>query len=377
MDEIDEAVAEYLRGPGPHKLEIGAGPNGKPGWLATDLNAGVASNGARIIALDATKRFPIPTSSFDFIFTEHMIEHVNFDDGLSMLSECHRILKPDGVLRVVTPSLGLLLKVLSSDRSLLEERYRDWSVTTSDVYPPAVTNAFFLNNFVRNWGHTFIYDHETLRLALKLAGFDDISVCDLNASAHEPLRNIENERRLPAGFLNLESMVFEAVKRQRQNKIRSPPGRNLALGRPATQSSVSPWSRAPTPEADAARVVSGIWTKSYNCHTALETRPWWRVDLQSVCRIQQVRIYNRLANLGMMVRTNRFEIQVSDDDATWRTVFNKDDGVLVDGRKQLPYVWTPDKDIHARFLRIQLHGRNYLHLEQVEVFGEDGATAGG
>lgn len=376
MGETDKAVADYLLGPPPHKLEIGAGPNGKPGWLATDLQAGVAPNGARIVALDATKCFPIPDNCFDFIFSEHMIEHVGFDEGLNMLSECYRILKPNGVLRVVTPSLGFLLKVVSSDRSILEERYRAWSVTTCAVYPPAVTNAFFLNNFVRNWGHTFIYDHETLRLALKLAGFREMFICELNASAHETLRNIECERRLPPGFLQLESMVFEAVKRPGEERP-AQLGRNLALGRRATQSSVSPWSLAPTPEADASRVVSGVWTNNYNCHTADEDRPWWRVDLESVCRIRQVRIYNRLANLGLMQRANRFEIHVSDDDATWRTVFRKDDDALVGGRRQTPFVWTPEQEIRARFVRIQLLRKTYLHLEQVEIFGADEATVSG
>ena len=376
MDENDRALADYLRGPPPHKLEIGAGPNGKPGWLATDLHAGVAANGTRIVALDATKRFSIPDDCFDFIFIEHMIEHIGFDHGLNMLSECHRILKPNGVLRVVTPSLGFLLKVISSDRSALEARYREWAITNCEVYPPAVTNAFFLNNFVRAWGHNFIYDHETLRLALTLAGFREAVTCDLNVSAHAPLRNIENERRMPPGFLNLESMVFEAVKVPAEDSS-APPGRNLALGRRATQSSVSPWSRAPTPEQDAARVVSGVWTNSYNCHTAIEDRPWWHVDLESVCRIEQVRIYNRLTNLEMMRRTFRFEIHVSDDAATWRTVFRKDDDIVVHGRRQMPFIWTPEQAVRARFVRIQLLGRTYLHLEQVEVFGEDGASARG
>jgi predicted SAM-dependent methyltransferase len=376
MDEIDKALVDYLKGPPPHRLEIGAGPNGKPGWLATDLLAGVGRNGTRIVALNATERFPIPADCFDFIFIEHMIEHIGFDDGLNMLSECHRILKPDGVLRVVTPSLGFLLKVLSPDRGMLEERYREWSVTTCEVYPPAVTNAFFLNNFVRNWGHNFIYDHETLRLALTLAGFREVVICDLNASVHEPLHDLEAEHRLPPGFLKLESMVFEAVKGPAEDRP-ALPGRNLALGRRATQSSVSPWSRAPTPDADAAGVVSGVWTNSYNCHTAIEDRPWWRVDLESVCRIQQVRLYNRLTNFGMMVRSNRFEIDVSNDDATWRTVFRKDNDMLVGGRRQTPFIWTPEREIRGRFLRIQLLGRTYLHLEQVEIFGMDEATASG
>lgn len=373
MNSADQALVEYLRRPPPHKLEIGTGPNGKPGWFATDLLAGVAPNGTRIFALDATKPFPIPDDTFDYIYSEHMIEHISFDDGLSMVGECYRVLKPNGVLRVVTPSLGFLLKIISPDRSALEERYQEWSVTACMIDPPAVTNAVFINNFMRAWGHTFIYDHVTLRLSLALAGFAQIVACDLNHSAHEDLHNIASGHRLPPGFLELESMTFEAVKVPGHGRLAAP-GRNLALGCSATQSSVSAWSRAPTPEADATRVVSGVFTNSYNCHTDLEFQPWWRVDLGAVSHIRQVRIYNRREHLGIMRRANRFEIQISDDDVTWDTAFRKDDDTLLHGHRLMPFIWTPKQGISARFLRIRLLETTYLHLEQVEVFGEKEAT---
>src|ERR1700683_3187545 len=82
--QVDPSLANYLDKPGPHCLEIGAGWNSRPGWLATDLNP---PPGHDCIRLDATRSFDIPSESFDFVYSEHMIEHVSFDDGRNMLEE--------------------------------------------------------------------------------------------------------------------------------------------------------------------------------------------------------------------------------------------------------------------------------------------------
>lgn len=371
MEHADTVITRYLQGQGPHRLEIGAGANGKPGWLATDLHATDNIGGAPIVALDATKYFPIPSDSFDFVYAEHMIEHISFDSGLDMLAECHRVLKPEGTLRVVTPSLGFLCRVISPDRSQFEDRYREWSVKTFVPKAPAVTNAIFLNNFVRAWGHIFVYDRETLFLAMQLAGFGVITECAINESENAPMRELENETRLPAGFLALESMVVEGLKGQKRS-LPGAAGRNLALGKGATQSSVSLWSRGGTPEEDASRVVSGNLTGSYNNHTGLDDPAWWRVDLEHTCRISQIRIYNRIDdNRDIMRRTNHFEIQTSDDECFWKPVLRKTSEALVGSSKYAPYVWTPDETVLARFVRIQLIGKQFLHLDQVEIFGNE------
>jgi len=213
MVAFDRTITDYLNGPAPYKLELGAGYHGRDGWICTDLNHARPEN--RVIALDATKPFPIPSDSFDYVYLEHMIEHVTFSDAQRMLSECHRVLKSNGVVRVATPSLGFLQRILSSDRSAFEEKYRAWSVRTFIPDAPNVTNAFFLNNFMRAWGHTFVFDRETLELALRIAGFQEITLCDgLNSSQHKHLCGLANCDRLPAGYLELESMVIEGTKRR-------------------------------------------------------------------------------------------------------------------------------------------------------------------
>jgi hypothetical protein len=165
-------------------------------------------------------------------------------------------------------------------------------------------------------------------------------------------------------------MVLEGTK-ARSVAPPAPRGRNLALGKRATQSSLSPWSLEADPESEAARVVSGHFTGSYNCHTGLDSPPWWRVDLDEIQKIGEVRIYNRVApNQAIVARLNRLEIQVSNDDKTWKTVFRKETKTTLRGpTRTSPFIWRPEEPVSGRYVRIQLLDQQYLHLEQVEIYG--------
>ena len=59
--------------------------------------------------IDITKKFPFVSSTFDYVFSEHMIEHIKYQDGLKMLNESFRVLKPSGKIRISTPDLQFLL----------------------------------------------------------------------------------------------------------------------------------------------------------------------------------------------------------------------------------------------------------------------------
>jgi hypothetical protein len=117
--------------------------------------------------------------------------------------------------------------------------------------------------------------------------------------------------------------------------------------------------------------VSGHFTGSYNCHTGADSPPWWRVDLGEVQQIGEVRIYNRIdGNQAIVARLNRLEIQVSNDDRTWKTVFRKETNTPLRGPTRMsPFIWAPEEQISGRYVRIQLLDKQYLHLEQVEIYG--------
>lgn len=211
MSPFSEALREYLAAPGPHRLEVGSAENAVPGWFSTDLRAH-ESNTAPVHAMDATQPFPICESSFDYIYCEHMIEHVPFTAAANMLQEFYRVLKPGGVARIITPSLGMILRIMTTDRNVLEEQYMQWSIQTFVPEAPIPLPSFFFNNFVRNWGHTFVYDRQTLKLSLERAGFREPIECALGKSIHSSLAGRERQDRLPPGYLEFESMIFEATK---------------------------------------------------------------------------------------------------------------------------------------------------------------------
>jgi len=98
------------------------------------------------------------------------------------------------------------------DLSDLQKEHIDWHVATWLPQSSFCTKAVVVNDFFRNWGHQFIYDRLTLPWALEVCGFKNIEEMPINQSRFEPLQNLENERRMPPGLLQLATMTFEALK---------------------------------------------------------------------------------------------------------------------------------------------------------------------
>jgi len=126
-----------------------------------------------------------------------------------MLQQCHRVLKKNGRIRISTPDLRFLIALYSDSKSELQTDYIRWA-SDSYIKNREYTDTMVINNFVRAWGHLFIYDAKTLARSLDLSGFVDVVACKINESEDENLRELENEERMPAGFLQLETFTLEA-----------------------------------------------------------------------------------------------------------------------------------------------------------------------
>ncbi len=202
-------IKKYLRTSRIKKLQIGAGENFLEGWLNSDIDL----RSDEKVYLDAKKSFPFEDSTFNYIFCEHTIEHLTYREGLTMLSECHRVLEPGGKIRIATPDLHFLHDLYVSNKSELQKKYLKWAIKKFNIRClPLDPTTFIINNFFKAWGHKFIYDSNVLRYILENAGFIHIKRCHLNNSDDEELRRLENMGRMPPVFLELETMFFEATK---------------------------------------------------------------------------------------------------------------------------------------------------------------------
>ena len=158
MLRIDDNLREeYLATTTVPKLHIGGGLRRLNGWLNTDvaLLPGV-------VQLDATQPFPFAEAVFDYIFTEHMIEHVSFNGAMLMLRECYRVMKTGAVIRVTTPNLASIVGLYREDLSQQQRKYLNWFCKAHLEPDCPATPARAINAMFRLWGHQFIYDDETL-----------------------------------------------------------------------------------------------------------------------------------------------------------------------------------------------------------------------
>ena len=139
---------------------------------------------------------------------------------------------------------------------------------------------------------------------------------------------------------------------------------NVALAKPAWQSSFSSWSKKQSARLDAEGCNNGQINVDFGFHTNIEPRPWWTVDLMNIYLISRVCIYNRRMHSE---RLNGFRILASDDGYAWRMIYESP--LTTDFRITGECPITINLQEKVRFLRVQIPGSHFLHFREFEAYG--------
>jgi predicted SAM-dependent methyltransferase len=199
---------EYLSTHSVRKLQIGAGDSRLEGWLNTDI---IEAPG--LSYLDATQPFPFPDHSFHFVFSEHVIEHLSFEEGRRMLNEIHRILVPGGKVRIATPNLLQFIRLFQNPKTVEVADYIPGKLAWHRWPTHPSSECLILNYELSRFGHRFVYDPETLKFALSEARFTSLKEFRPGVSDAPDLRGIERrEQRDISRFNEYETMIFQASK---------------------------------------------------------------------------------------------------------------------------------------------------------------------
>ena len=202
-------IRSYLSSAPVAKLHLGAAGNIFKGWL----NTGLRPRSPEIVFLDVTQPFPFGNAVFDYVLSEHLIEHLPHNHGMFMLAECCRVLKPGGRIRLSTPDLKKLAALFFEQGGKAREYVR-WIATTFPSDVPVESASMVVNNAFYNWGHRFLYDFSTLKSALEEAGFIDVTPFEMGESNDENLRGVEQhgQHGTAAEMTRFETMVLEASR---------------------------------------------------------------------------------------------------------------------------------------------------------------------
>ena len=209
------APCRYLTMTDVPKLHIGCGPFVMEGWLNVDINCYRPD----IRYLDAGKPYPFTDHSFDYIYSEHLFEHLSIEEQTVMLQECYRILKPGGRMRLAMPNLHFLMELYLHPDKECNRRYLAWSYHLFGMKQgiPEVAEKYYpihvINNFFRLWGHQFIHTPESLKSLAQGIGFQDIRPYPIGNSDTPALQGLEKHgQNIPAWANELETFVVEMIK---------------------------------------------------------------------------------------------------------------------------------------------------------------------
>lgn len=227
LRDTQRIFKEYLERPGVKKLHLGCGNNLMPDWLNTDI---YTTQGPNVAFVDGTVRFPFEDTTFDYAFSEHMIEHIPYAKGAFMLKECFRVLRPGGKVRIATPNLAKILALYTDQLSDIQQQYIRWSIDRHNKDVKIYTPAHVINTFMTSWGHRFVYDVASLKRAMEDAGFVNVTEHPPEKSDDPNLAGIElHAQEIGSTEMNeLETMVLEGTKPAAGGVVTSAPARTQA-----------------------------------------------------------------------------------------------------------------------------------------------------
>ena len=212
----------------PDRVNLGCGPFAPPGWLNVDgswnawfthhkhlrqalelvgvINASNQGADWQVSPLvhDLSKPLPFPDNSVSAIYASHVLEHLYRNQAMALLSECKRVLKPGGVLRLVVPDLhALVVEYLNSKNNGSSRSAADNLNEKLAFRPPAPRAGNGFVRFYHLWkdfhSHKWMYDSESLSSYLEGAGFHQVAQMELHKNAIPGIEEVELPHRILDG----------------------------------------------------------------------------------------------------------------------------------------------------------------------------------
>ncbi|EAZ88809.1 glycosyltransferase, partial [Crocosphaera chwakensis] len=253
-------------------LNLGCGSHFHPDWTNVDF----VSTQEGVIAYDLRKGIPFDDASFDVVYHSHVLEHFTKGEAERFLEECHRVLRPNGLIRVVVPDLEQIarqyLKALdeASQESaegtanynwiLLEmfdqvARHQSGGEMAAYLAEENISNESFVIDRIGAEGenlikllrplknqlpppfsfnpetdnfeevalkvgkfrlsgevHQWMYDRYSLERILRKTGFTDVKVCQANESRIPEFERFSLDVQLDGRIRKPDSLFVEAVE---------------------------------------------------------------------------------------------------------------------------------------------------------------------
>jgi len=174
-------------------INLGCGNSYKANFINVDFY------GTKNIDYGIDLRFPfkIESNSINGIFSEHTLEHLSHHEVEKALSECYRILKTNGIIRIIVPDLSIFIEKYCTNDDVWFQKWHDLVLKDPcrHYMRKYFTKMFAINFTASYYFHKSCWDFESLKKALSIHGFTNIKKCDYNVGTQELLIDSDSEDR--------------------------------------------------------------------------------------------------------------------------------------------------------------------------------------
>jgi len=203
------AESGVTRGNGALKLHLGCGHLVVDGWVNVDYAVGARLAQIplfrplnrrfrwfdrdwddRIFIHNLVKPFPWKSGSASCVYSSHTLEHLSRAEGQGFLRECHRVLQPGGLVRIVVPDLAFWVSEYVSGRLPADEFVEKIGVLYGQSRQALKTRLLPFIQFP----HKCLYDQAALLGALRRIGFT-VAIRKPFESDIEDVRSLEIDER--------------------------------------------------------------------------------------------------------------------------------------------------------------------------------------
>lgn len=178
-------------------INLGSGASPFPQFVNVDINLARRPD----MWLDVRYGVPFATGTVDAIYTRHVLEHFYHDELTRVLAECHRVLRANGGVRILVPSL---------ERACRAYLDGDDSVLMTFPRPYRSRGGRAVNLLFCDGQHRMGFDFSLMQELLEDAGFHEIRQVSRSESRLFPpslLRDMEPDE----AWINA-SLIVEAVR---------------------------------------------------------------------------------------------------------------------------------------------------------------------
>jgi hypothetical protein len=190
------AVLKRLRKANELRINLACGQFNQSGWIGMDSSF---SSRADVI-WDLRKKLPLHDSSCSYLFCEHFLEHLVYPEETELfLSECRRILRKEGILRLILPDTKKFAVAYTND----DEIFLKKAAPEARSLLAALNAAAFGVPFGE---HYYLYDVDFVSELLYKNGFSKVRTSKFGEGCPASILDRKDKMRI------LESMYIEAEK---------------------------------------------------------------------------------------------------------------------------------------------------------------------